>query len=244
MSGRGSDRVPLLLAGIFASNVVSLAESSAAKIRTPLRRRGARSLPSARQRRGRLEVSDAAPDVGVLGVARGVPEGSRVGVGVCHECGDTTHAAVTKVFLSRPGQPKSDALAPIPVIDCEPVDVSSPAVPARDNSTYDGSAGLRDKEGGRRLSHQWLDVLSAIRHARVLATSLRPECQHPIYVIGASAANGDLLGLQARECSGPRPSRSSDLGAVQPFRCALCTYNPHKAHQKGLGGSGLGEGGH
>ena len=89
--------------------------------------------------------------------------------------------------MIRHGHP--GGVQPSPVRpDREPVKVTPPAVPARDDGTDQLTVMIGENHGVRITANQRGHSLASIRRAAVILGCLLPHCEQPIYVSHRGAA--------------------------------------------------------
>ena len=121
-----------------------------------------------------LEIADPAADLLVLGISGGIPERrSRIVLEGDQGC-DPAGPAAAQILLASARQRDPDALPSMPGVNGKPIHVSSPAIPAGDQSAGDLIAALGDQESGRGICDQTLDVVQAVSRRCVLAPRLSP----------------------------------------------------------------------
>jgi hypothetical protein len=122
-----------------------------------------------------LQIADSATDLVVLGIAGGIPERSGDVVLECDQGGCSTGAASAQVLLAGPRQRDPDALPPISLANSKAIHVSSPPIPAGNQSADNLTIALGNQKGGwGTIGSQVLDAIQAVRRTCVLAPYLGP----------------------------------------------------------------------
>ncbi len=146
----------------------------------------------------RLQVADPPTDLAIPRIADSAPKSSCCGIVEGDQRGHPTDATVAEVVLTGPRQRESDAFPPISIADGEPVHVPSPPVPCGDQGADDLPISLGNKESGRGVIDQSLDVIKTIRRTCMLAAGLCPQVQYRQQVGPSAAAHDDFLAGQVR----------------------------------------------
>lgn len=144
-----------------------------------------------------VEVAHSTADLLILGIAGRLPKRSSRLVLESDQRRHPAHAAAAQVLLPGPRQRNPDALPPMPFPNSEPVHISSPPVPAGNQSTDNLLAALSNQKGGRGISNQALDIIEAIGGPRMLTPPLGPKPQDRSRILGSAPAYRDFRASQA-----------------------------------------------
>lgn len=125
-----------------------------------------------------LQVPHPSADLLIGRVAGSIPKPARRLVFEGDQRGHPTGSAPPKVVLSRSRQRKANALPTMPIVDREPIHVSSPSVPARDQGPEDLPITLGHQQGSGGVVNQALDMVETVSRACMLASSLLPQVEY------------------------------------------------------------------